>query len=784
MKKFVSIFCCLCFSIAFFAQDNVFLKAEGEIPEEFITPSASKYKKEVKEWAAKRSKKAKGRDKRNQKQFLLESNFAIDNILQSGLVLFNDPATVYVNKVLSQLPVSEDKKLKSKRPRAYVLNSGAVNAFATDQGIIFVTLGLLANLQNEAQLAFILSHELVHVKHQHSIDKFVKSKNIARNNSSKNIDDLGIDRNVFSKSLYSQKLEEEADEEGLEIFLKTDYDPQAILNTFTILHYSYLPFEDFPVDKSFFEDENYVFPDHIWLNKVRSISPMNKDEETDRVSSHPSSLKRLEKLKARINNADQNNKRSFIVSESEFQSIQTKARYQIPFLNLFADNYAEAIYTAYLLLEQYPDDFELKKVIGKALYMEAKYQNYEAEEGGNRNREMEGIRTLVEGESHKIYYLLSKMDQAEVTVLATKYNWQLHQQYPDDEELALLVKDVFKELAYNFKNLGSFSTTALPVQIKDTLSTLPLTIEIDKNEKVLIDSAVSMLPPVESLSKLEKIKISNEMQSSDKDSSIVGNSSYQYYAFVDELQTESFQAAYKKGLEEYEEEEERIAYYESEEGKSAWKKTRKHNNKHGKKLGINKVVVVNPFYLSLDFRSFGDVEYIRSEEKQSKFRESIKKIATISSLDATVLDVADLSTQDIEKFNDIIKVNQYFSQQMGHYDFSLTPGYQQNEINDIAKKYGTDFFLWTGVISFHEKHNGWGGYYAAFLLPYTIPFSIANLFTPQYDTMYYAILFDIKTGRRSIIKMDYFNKRDSNTVLQAHIYDVFFQIEQSDGKKK
>ena len=780
MKKFVSIFYSLCFSVLIFAQDNVLLKAEGQIPEEFITASTSKYKQEVEEWKEEKSSKSKGRDKRVKRQFLIESHFSIDDILQSGLVLFNDPASVYVNKVLNKLPVSDYKSLKNKNPRAYVLNSGAVNAFATDQGIIFVTLGLLANLQNEAQLAFILSHELVHIKHQHSIDKFIKSRNIERNNSSKNIDDLGIDRNIFSTSLYSQKLEEEADEEGLEIFLKTNYDPQATLNTFTILHYSYLPFEDFPVEKSFFEDENYVFPDGIWLKKVRDISPMKINEETDRVSSHPSSLKRLEKLKARINNADKSNKSSFIVSKSEFESVQKKARYQIPFLNLFEENYAEAIYTAYLLLDTYPEDFELKKVIGKALYMEAKYQNYEAEEGGNRNREMEGIRTLVEGESHRIYYLLSKMDQAEITILATKYNWQLHQQNPDDAELALLVKDVFKELAYNFNNLGSFSTTALPLpeKVKDTTLTLiPLTIEVDTVEKELTDSAST-----ENLSKLEKIKLRNEVQTGNTDSPITESISYQYYAFVNELKTESFLAAYKQGLEDHEEEKARTEYYESEEGKSAWKKIKKRNDKHGKKLGLDKVVVVNPFYLSLDFRSSGEVEYIRSEHKQSKFRESIKKIADISSLDATLLDVTDLSTGDIEKFNDIVKVNQYFSQQMSHYDFSLTPGFQQNAINDLAEKYDTDYFLWTGVISLHEEHNGWRGFWGAVLMPYVIPFSIANLVTPQYDTMYYAILFDIKTGRRSIIKMDYFNKRDTNTILQAHIYDVFFQIAQEDKK--
>ncbi|MEX0844310.1 MAG: M48 family metalloprotease [Balneolaceae bacterium] len=49
-----------------------------------------------------------------------------------------------------------------------VLNSPVVNAFALPGGYIYVTRGLLAHLENEAQLAVVLGHEIGHVAARHA----------------------------------------------------------------------------------------------------------------------------------------------------------------------------------------------------------------------------------------------------------------------------------------------------------------------------------------------------------------------------------------------------------------------------------------------------------------------------------------------------------------------------------------------------------------------------------------------------------------------------------------
>lgn len=60
------------------------------------------------------------------------------------------------------------EKYKNTEFHFRVLNSPVVNAFALPGGYVYVTRGLLAHLENEAQLAVVLGHEIGHVAARHA----------------------------------------------------------------------------------------------------------------------------------------------------------------------------------------------------------------------------------------------------------------------------------------------------------------------------------------------------------------------------------------------------------------------------------------------------------------------------------------------------------------------------------------------------------------------------------------------------------------------------------------
>jgi len=59
-----------------------------------------------------------------------------------------------------------------------VLDTDGVNAFAAPGGYVHITRGALALIQNEAELAGVLGHELVHVTEKHTIRSIQKSKSV------------------------------------------------------------------------------------------------------------------------------------------------------------------------------------------------------------------------------------------------------------------------------------------------------------------------------------------------------------------------------------------------------------------------------------------------------------------------------------------------------------------------------------------------------------------------------------------------------------------------------
>src|SRR5699024_4209201 len=60
------------------------------------------------------------------------------------------------------------QKYKETEFHFRILNTPVPNAFALPGGYIYVTRGLLAHLENEAQLAVVLGHEIGHVAARHS----------------------------------------------------------------------------------------------------------------------------------------------------------------------------------------------------------------------------------------------------------------------------------------------------------------------------------------------------------------------------------------------------------------------------------------------------------------------------------------------------------------------------------------------------------------------------------------------------------------------------------------
>ena len=154
---------------------------------------------------------------------------------------YDDPElNAYVNSVGQRLVTNSD------RPKLdftfTVIDSPDINAFATPGGFIYINRGLLAYLDNEAELAGVLSHEIGHVTARHAarqqtagITNQVLATTAYILTGSGDIADAS---NMYGKELvagYGREHELEADGLGAEYMHKSGYDPDALLEVIGVL---------------------------------------------------------------------------------------------------------------------------------------------------------------------------------------------------------------------------------------------------------------------------------------------------------------------------------------------------------------------------------------------------------------------------------------------------------------------------------------------------------------------------------------------------------------------
>ncbi|MCD4830730.1 MAG: M48 family metalloprotease [Anaerohalosphaeraceae bacterium] len=121
------------------------------------------------------------------------------------------------------------------------IKDDSVNAFALPGGYIYITTGMLGQLQNESQLAAILAHETAHVTARHSAVTMSKEMLIGAGLSvlspeSKTISyAVGFVRNLESMR-YSRSHERQADKIGLDYLVRAGYSPNGMVETMEILN--------------------------------------------------------------------------------------------------------------------------------------------------------------------------------------------------------------------------------------------------------------------------------------------------------------------------------------------------------------------------------------------------------------------------------------------------------------------------------------------------------------------------------------------------------------------
>ena len=417
------------------ADSYTYLSSKGTIPGGLLTSAYRKYQEEfpIKTVSDQRKMALK------KKKFYLKSNYALNSVLESGRVVFGDEITAYINRVADEVLKSYPELRKELQ--FYTLKSSSVNAMCISQGYIFINIGLIAKMKSEAELAFIIAHEVAHYKDEHALNTYFENIDLEKGKGK--YSNLVFDDKIDRMFMNSRETELKADSAGTKIFLSSSYASSAIISALDMLHYSYLPEEEIPFDKTFFNTGSFIIPTSFFLDSVKAISSVEDYKDLDHT--HPNIFKRKQKVNELIATWPNGNKALYLVSEAEFKKVKELARFEEIRLDLMRKSYGDAIYNAYVMLKHYPNNQFLKVSVAKALYGLALYKNIE------EFQKVAKSYIRVEGESQQVHSMLKQMSKKQLNSLALSYAKKTLKDYPNDKVLKKIEAQLLEELVVKNK---------------------------------------------------------------------------------------------------------------------------------------------------------------------------------------------------------------------------------------------------------------------------------------------------------------------------------------------
>lgn len=170
-----------------------------------------------------------------------------DEYLHNTAATYEDGVvTEYVQAIMDRLYPEFQGRI-----RVHLLSSPVPNAFALPNGSIYFNIGLLAMLENEAQLATIVAHEGAHFTHRHSYQTRQGLKNTAAGAMIAVM--VGVPPIIAtgiggaSVAGHSRDLEREADQVGFERLARAGYDVTEAVKPFEFLAiYTKASGDDYP----------------------------------------------------------------------------------------------------------------------------------------------------------------------------------------------------------------------------------------------------------------------------------------------------------------------------------------------------------------------------------------------------------------------------------------------------------------------------------------------------------------------------------------------------------
>jgi len=481
--KVLHLFILLFVGFSALAQNKVIyepLKSQGKMPEFFKKTFLQKYEAEKL-----RIMSSNEKDKSKEIKYAERYEYFFDNLIIKGDILYGDPLSNYVSKVTEHI-LKSNKDL-NQNIKTFILKHGGVKILSDNKNNIYISLSVLSDVENEAQLAYMICQEIAHVNLNHKYQHFYNDFSAFSISSGKL-------ENKNGYLLYQDEDQYESDKLALDYLKKTDYAVSEALSTFAIYNDQNAYLDHTSWNNKCFEDTFFKLAEKYHTNALKNED--YKDEDSK--SSEEFFEKRTAKVETLLSKMEDKDGKLFIQPEDLFDYIQQQTRVELMFYYNKSGYYSTTYMSAYQYQKLYNEYNFTSKLMAYSMFQKAlgsyiSHKNDVKEDSDGDRYEKARKDLSSDGEVYRLQHLLVSLTDKEAGILSVREAWRNYQVNKGDSFSLRLVRESIREM---FENVETFEYSdflhmnKIP-KLSDSLNKKSKDSTLTKSSKLKIRSQMS-----------------------------------------------------------------------------------------------------------------------------------------------------------------------------------------------------------------------------------------------------------------------------------------------------
>lgn len=289
----------------------------------------------------------------------------------------------YFQKLLDTVLKANNLKEKIQ---VVITRSAVPNAYNMGDNKLFVNIGLLKHIESEAEIAFVLCHELSHQLLHHVEDNFIAAELRAKDKTlKKEIKDIKkakynkLDMSVqllkginYDFAKFSRANERQADSLAITLLNKTNYALNESIEMMKIL--DHIEEDSTLLDYGKYFETKESFLDDAWMKKQPARLDFGQKDiielDKDSMKTHPDVPNRIAMLQQQLKDIKANDaeRLEYVQPKSTLDSIVLASAFEE--IEMYQKNkrYGAVVYHSMSLLDMVPENVYLYKKIALALH--------------------------------------------------------------------------------------------------------------------------------------------------------------------------------------------------------------------------------------------------------------------------------------------------------------------------------------------------------------------------------------------------------------------------------